>query len=228
FDVLTCPRRGPKIGEVSARRLPARGTPTEPSSHSSGGSTMALPQTAGFEDDCAEELFDEEREEETDTLLEEEREEEAEALFDVDREEDDEEHARRSAGHCTLVPSHTSTRSQATAAGRQIVPEGFLMSVVGQSTSAPVHLSSSSHTSAAGRHTVDDGSFSLAGQDVELPSHFSSLSHAPAALRHTVVEAANVQLLVQQAPPSHCSPPSFTPLPQVLVGVLPQYEGVHA
>src|SRR5436853_270012 len=64
---------------------------------------------------------------------------------------------------------------------------------------------------------ADDDLKPSAGQAPEAPVHSSATSHWPTAPRHCVVDGLNWQELVQQAPPSHCSPVSTTPLPQTVL-----------
>jgi len=78
-----------------------------------------------------------------------------------------------------------------------------------------VHLSAASHTPTEARHTVVVGEKTSAAQVAEVPLQSSAWSQTPAEPRHVVVLGANVQSMVQQGPPSHCSPASTTLSPQV-------------
>jgi hypothetical protein len=54
------------------------------------------------------------------------------------------------------------------------------------------------------------------GQSADAPVHHSGVSQRrDDSARQTIVEATNVHALVQHSPPSHCSSPSVTPLPQM-------------
>jgi hypothetical protein len=59
------------------------------------------------------------------------------------------------------------------------------------------------------------GCHAFAGHAAALPLQASATSHTPAAGRQTVPAATYWQLDVQQAPPSHCSPASTVPFPQL-------------
>ena len=61
---------------------------------------------------------------------------------------------------------------------------------------------------------------SVAGHVAPEPVHVSATSHAPTDGRHSYVLGRNVQLAVQHAPPSHCSPVSTVPLPHTAVTTL--------
>src|SRR5205823_960954 len=121
--------------------------------------------------------------------------------------------AKASVGHVLLTPSQVSATSQGPAAGRHVVPSGLLASV-GQLVLVPVQVSAGSQTPAVARQMVPAASLASAGQVALEPVQTSGTSQAPPEVRQTVPEATNVQLVLQHAPPSHCSPGSTTPLPQ--------------
>ena len=118
-----------------------------------------------------------------------------------------------SAGHSGPSPVHVSGMSHSPAPGRHTVLAGANPSA-GQSLLAPSQVSATSQGPAAARQTLPAAPFASAGQVALEPVQTSGTSHGPPAVRQTVPEATKVQLAVQHAPPSHCSPRSTTPLPQ--------------
>jgi hypothetical protein len=94
-----------------------------------------------------------------------------------------------SAGHAALLPEQFSAASQAPADARQVTVE--------------------ESTTSAGHAALE-------------PVQFSATSQGPAGGRHVVVAGTKLQSASQQSPgvpllgpSSHCSAPSWTPLPHV-------------
>src|SRR2546430_857135 len=118
-----------------------------------------------------------------------------------------------SAGHCGPFPEQVSATSHSPAAARHTVLAEAKPSA-GRPLVGPSHVSPAAQGAAAGRHALPAACFASAGQVALAPVQASGTSHTPPAVRQTVPEPTNVQLALQQAPPSHCSPWSTTPLPQ--------------
>src|SRR5437016_9656889 len=145
-----------------------------------------------------------------------------------------------SAGHCGPLPSQSSARSHAPAAGRHIVLVGANASA-GQSLAIPSQVSATSHGPAAARHTapvlpagcwhaalapshwsivqglpssahaVPAGLVASAGQLGPLPVQNSATSHSPAAARHWVVAGAKASIGQVPLTPSQVSAVSHGP-----------------
>ena len=92
------------------------------------------------------------------------------------------------------------------------VPFGWKPSA-GHAGDVPLQCSATSQAEAAARQIVAAGAKPSDGQAADAPVQLSATSHGPALVRHTVPDSLKVQVAVQQAPPSHCSPASTTPLP---------------
>jgi hypothetical protein len=116
------------------------------------------------------------------------------------------------------VPGQSSSTSQAPNARRHTVVAGWKLSA-GQAGSLPVHNSQLSQPPPwPKRHTTVDGSKASLGQLALLPLHVSATSQVSLAARHSVPAGSNSHAEEQQSPgtvlpSSHCSVPSWIPLP---------------
>src|SRR5438067_65826 len=118
-----------------------------------------------------------------------------------------------SSGQLGPLPVQSSATSHSSAAARHTVVAAANPSA-GQSLLVPSQVSATSQGPAVARQMVPAASLASAGQVALEPVQTSGTSQAPPEVRQTVPEATNVQLALQHAPPSHCSPGSTTPLPQ--------------